>query len=77
MGMISKANEKFAYVIDQLGNEFTCDEFIAAFIDTYPKDWEKVVKCWNKHKRQNKGKKQPMPEPRKYLMNVSRKVRNS
>lgn len=75
MGMITKANEKFAYVIDLLGNEYTQDEFIGAFIDTYPKEWEKVVKRWNKHQMKNKGKKHPMVEPRKYLMNVSYRLR--
>lgn len=77
MGMITKANEKFAYVIDQLGDEYTRDEFIGAFIDTYPKDWEKVVKRWNNHQMKNKGKKHPMAEPRKYLLNVSYRIRQN
>jgi hypothetical protein len=76
MGMITKADEKFAYVIDQMGESYTDVEFINAFIDTYPSDWEKVVKRWNKHQMKNKSKKHPMAEQRKYLMNISYRIRS-
>lgn len=76
MAIITKANQKFAYVIDQLGEEYTKEEFCNTFIDLYYTDWKKIVRRYEEHERKNKGKKHPMPSPRKYLWSVSYKARN-
>lgn len=76
MAIITNANEKFAYVIDQLDENYCDEDFIHKFIELYESDWDKVVRRYMKHERKNKGKPHPMPDPRQYIMNVSHKVRN-
>lgn len=63
--------------MDQLGDDYTRDEFINTFVDLYYKDWQKIVNRYKEHEEKSKGKWHPMASPRQYIWNVSHKLRNS
>ncbi|PEC22774.1 hypothetical protein COM96_06500 [Bacillus cereus] len=66
------------HVIESLKEGYTEDDFVNMFKELYPKDWNKVVKRYEDHKRRTKpGKSFPMPKPQKYILNVSYKFRNA
>ncbi len=68
MSVIAKKAEKVASVVSALPVGFTFDEFLAAFQQQLPKDWDKIVREYQKHERKTKpGKSHPMPEPVQYL----------
>ncbi len=67
--VIVKKEEKIASVISTLLPDFTEAQFIEAFIEKYPKEWDRVQKIYREHELRTKpGKSHPMPEPRKYLI---------
>ncbi|NDY73501.1 hypothetical protein DO021_17660 [Desulfobacter hydrogenophilus] len=68
--VIVKKNEKIGQVISSLPVGFTNDQFIDAFIEKFPKEWERIKKVYADHERRTRpGKSHPMPEPKKYLVN--------
>lgn len=71
MSVIAKKAEKVGEVVGELPEGFTFDQFLSAFKAKYPKDWEKVVREFEKHERKTKpGKSHPMPEPSQYMRNA-------
>lgn len=71
MSVILKKTEKVASVAATLPKGFNFDNFLLAFQAQHPKDWEKVVREYQKHERKTKpGKSHPMPEPTQYLRNA-------
>lgn len=69
--VIVKKEEKVAAVVASLPTGFSESEFIDAFIEMYPKEWERVQKVYKDHERRTKpDKTHPMPEPRQYLINA-------
>ncbi|MGG0340019.1 hypothetical protein ABEY50_08210 [Priestia megaterium] len=78
VAIIIKAEEKFLDVISKLPESYTDDEFVEKFKELYAKDWDKVARRYQNHERQNQNKKKkshPMPEPKKYVLNISHKLR--
>lgn len=71
MSVISKKAEKMAATESDLPSGFTFDEFLLAFQKKFPKDWEKIVREYQKHERKTKpGNKHPMPDPVQYIRNA-------
>ena len=71
VSVISKKSEKVAAVVATLPQGFTFDDFLLAFQAQHQKDWEKVVREYQKHEKKTKpGKSHPMPEPMQYLRNA-------
>lgn len=71
MSVITRKSEKVAAVVATLHQGFTFDDFLLAFQAQHQKDWEKVVREFQKHERKTKpGKSHPMPEPTQYLWNA-------
>lgn len=71
MSVIAKKAEKMAAVEESLPSPFTFDEFLAAFQKLYPKDWQKVVREYERHEKMTKpGKHHPMPDPVQYIANA-------
>ncbi len=71
MSVIIKKDEKIASVIDELNNNYTVDDFIKKFQESHKKDWDKLVKNYQKHESKTKeGKHHPMPTPIQYLKNA-------
>ena len=69
--VIVKKEEKISSVASSLPQDFTETQFIEAFIEKYPKEWERVQKVYRDHEIRTKpGKSHPMPEPKKYLINA-------
>jgi hypothetical protein len=69
--VIVKKEEKVSAVVSSLPSGFSSNEFVDAFIEMYPKEWERVQKIYGDHERRTKlGKMHPMPEPRQYLINA-------
>lgn len=78
MSVIQKKSEKVAAVVANLPQGFTFDDFLLAFQAQHPKDWEKVVREYQKHERKTKPcKSHPMPEPTQYLRNALNVHQNS
>ncbi|MFZ0773058.1 MAG: hypothetical protein WCA49_08975 [Candidatus Sulfotelmatobacter sp.] len=47
------------------------EDFVAKFQEMYPEDWDNIVRRHREHERQTpRGKTHPMPEPKKYLVNM-------
>lgn len=71
MSVIPKKAEKVADVANSLPTGFSFEDFLLEFQQKYPKDWDRVVREYQKHERKTKpGKKHPMPEPTQYLRNA-------
>jgi len=71
MSIISKKAEKMAATASDLPSGFTFDEFLFAFQRKYQKDWEKIIREYQKHERKTKpGKNHPMPDPVQYIRNA-------
>lgn len=71
MTVITKKAEKVAGVVSGLPAGFSFEDFLSAFQRQHPKDWEKIVREYQKHERKTKpGKSHPMPEPVQYLRNA-------
>lgn len=71
MSVIAKKVEKVAGVVSTLPVGFTFEESLSAFKQQQPKDWDKIVREYQKHERKTKpGKSHPMPEPAQYLRNA-------
>ena len=69
--VIVKKNKKIGQVVSSLTVGFTDDQFVDAFIEKFPKEWNRVKKVYSDHERRTKpGKSHPMPEPKKYLVNA-------
>ncbi len=69
--VIVKKEEKIPKVVSLLQAGFTDDQFVDAFIEEFPKEWERIQNVYRDHERRTKpGKSHPMPEPRKYLINA-------
>lgn len=81
MSIVTKKAEKMAAVEATLPNPFTFDDFLFAFQNLYPKDWQKVVREYQKHEKKIRpGKSHPMPKPEQYIRNafhVHRSASNS
>ncbi len=68
--VIVKKEEKIAEVVSSLPAGFSEAQFLDAFIEKFPKEWERIRKVYRDHELRTKpGKRHPMPEPRKYLIN--------
>lgn len=71
MAVITKKDEKIESVIESFDGIPSPDEFVAKFVELYPKDFAKVEKNYSDHERKTKpGKSHPMPEPVQYLKNA-------
>lgn len=71
MSVITKKAEKVANVVSGLPAGFTFEDFLSAFQQQQSKDWDKIVREYQKHERKTKpGKSHPMPEPAQYLRNA-------
>lgn len=71
MSVILKKDEKVEAVVSLLNENYSAEDFINKFKETYPDDWKKISANYNKHVRKTKpGKSIPMPEPTQYLKNA-------
>lgn len=71
MALVLKKEEKLENTINMLDNNYTKDEFVEKFEESYPKDWNKIVNNYQEHERKTKeGKTHPMPEPKQYVINM-------
>jgi hypothetical protein len=71
MSVIAKKTEKVAEVVAELPGGFAFEQFLTAFQQKFPKDWERVVSEFRMHERKSKpGKTHPMPEPEQYMRNA-------
>ena len=69
--VVVKKEEKIAEVVATLPPGFSETQFVGAFIEMYPKEWERIQKVYRDHERKTKpGKTHPMPEPNQYLINA-------
>ena len=57
--VIVKKNEKIGQVISSLPVGFTNDQFIDAFIEKFPKEWERIKKSLCGSRTQNKTGEKP------------------
>lgn len=72
--IIMKKEEKLPKIASVMDVGFTDNEYVEKFKVLYSKYWNNIVKRYNEHERLNKpGKSHPMPEPKKYLLNVSKR----
>ena len=79
MAVITKKDEKAMAVIEKMNNQYDEQEFKNLFKETYPNDWEKIIRKYQKEERKDvkgKGKGHPMPDPDTYLHNMYNVVRN-
>ena len=64
MSVISKVDEKVKYVISLLSDDYTEEEFLSIFKETYPADYKKCMAKFLKEERNTKlGKSHPMQHP--------------
>ena len=70
MAVITKKKEKQKNVLCSMKNKNDIDEFIKLFKETYPKDWDKIIRAYNTEKKESNGKRHPMPNPDTYLRNM-------
>ncbi|MEY8000613.1 hypothetical protein AB8U03_10460 [Clostridium sp. Mt-5] len=69
--IIKDKTNKIQKVFADLKEGSSLEEFIEAFKQNYPEDWDRIVKRYNEHKKlRKKGKSYPMPEPDRYLENI-------
>ena len=69
--VLVKKEEKISIIVASLPIDFSESQFLEAFIEKYPKDWERIQKVYKEHELRTKpGKSHPMPEPKKYLINA-------
>ena len=72
--IIMKKKEKLSKVASIMPIGFTDDDFIEEFKKVYSKYWDNIIKRYNEHEKLTRpGETHPMPEPRKFLLNLSRK----
>ena len=75
--IVPKKEDKIPKVIESLGPDFTDNDYVERFKEMYPGDWRRIERRYQQHVELNKpGKSFPMPEPKKYLLNVSGKYLN-
>ena len=68
-----RKDAKLKTVIEAMPQEFFNDDFVAKFQEMYPEDWTKILNRYKAHERANRiGKPFPMPEPKKYLVNIAK-----
>ena len=66
-----KKDVKISSVVDILPTDYSESQFVDAFFENYPKDWDRIQKVYRDHQRRTKpGKKHPMPKPKQYLTNA-------
>jgi len=71
--VILRKNAKLKAVIEAMPQVFFNDDFVAKFQEMYPEDWTKILNRYKAHERANRiGKPFPMPEPKKYLVNIAK-----
>lgn len=71
MAVISKKEQKVAEIVRALPDGFAVEQFVVAFQAAYPKDWDKLVRSYKQHERENHpGKPSSMPSPVQYLKNA-------
>lgn len=76
--IIKDKKEKIEKIFNDLGKSLNLEVFIETFKESYPDDWDSIVKRYKEHKKlSKKGKKYPMPEPNKYLENIYDKYVNA
>jgi hypothetical protein len=69
--VVLKKGEKLRAVGAALPSGASAEDFAAKFRELYPKDWDNIVSRYKTHERLTKpGKSHPMPEPKKYLLNM-------
>jgi len=74
--VLLKKDEKVRNTLHHLNEGFTDDDFVCKFQELYPDDWGKIVTRYTEHEKTTRpGKPHPMPEPHKYLLNISHKQR--
>ena len=69
--VVLKKAEKLQSVDAALPSGASAEDFVAKFQEMFPDDWGRIVRRYEAHERQTApGKGHPMPEPRKYLLNM-------
>lgn len=69
--IVLKKGVKLRAVEATLPPGFSWEDFAAKFQEMYPDDWERIVRRYQAHERRTQpGKGHPMPEPKKYLLNM-------
>jgi len=71
--IVLKKTAKLNAVAAALPAGATAEAFSVKFKEMYPEDWDNIIRRYKQHQRQTApGKKHPMPEPEKYLLNMVR-----
>lgn len=68
--VIVKKEEKVTDIFKLMGDSPSEELFIKLFKEHYPKEWQNVIRTYEKEEIRSKGKKHPMPEPNKYMSNM-------
>lgn len=69
---LKKKDQKISDVASSLPPDFSEDDFIAAFQELYPEDWEKIREKHQQQLRNHESGTVIMPEPRRYLSSLLR-----
>ena len=76
--IIMKKEDKLPLLAEIMPPEFTNDDYVEAFKNSFPKDWLNINKRYKEHQKLTKPrKKHPMPNQKKYLLVVSQKYINA
>lgn len=71
MAVIVTKAEKVRVTCESLQPGFAFEQFLAAFQELYPKEWDKVVREYKEHDLKTKPRKShPMPRPDQYMRNA-------
>lgn len=69
--IVLKKAEKLGAVEAALPPESSPEDLAAKFQEMYPEDWQNIVRRHKAHERRTPpGKAHPMPDPKKYLLNM-------
>jgi len=69
--IVLKKAEKLSAVKAALPGGATAEDFASKFQEMYPQDWDRINGRYKQHEGGTpRGKSHPMPEPKKYLLNM-------
>ena len=72
--IIPKKEERLRRITSIMKIGFTDDEYVDTFKELYSRFCQRIVARYEQHERLTKaGKSHPMPYPKRYLLNVSKK----
>ncbi len=71
MSVIKKVDEKVAIVIATLPEDYTDKDFVSAFREMYPADYDRSMNKYLSEERKTKpGKRHPMQYPNKHIISA-------